>query len=145
MEQEYCDRLAYVLGDARLTDSSAGVKFLCLGPRFTNEWRYLLHDRVTDDAISQFLEELWWAWIQMNENDVHNKELDYIKVVMLPHLLARIPDWFLEYYCPAYGFWSCLPLILTYNAEVFVAATSPLDTIESLIFLLEYAALFAVT
>lgn len=38
-----------------------------------------------------------------------------------------------------------LPPILTYRAEVVVANTFPLDTIEASIFLLEYSALFVVT
>lgn len=35
----YFDCLADVLGDARLTATSAGVRFLCLSPRFPLEWR----------------------------------------------------------------------------------------------------------
>lgn len=76
-EQEYCDRLEYVLGHAHLIGSSAGVKLLCTGPRFQRDWSYLPHDWVSYDALSRFPEDVRLDWKKMNENgcylDYHNK------------------------------------------------------------------------
>eukprot|EP00171_Calliarthron_tuberculosum_P007069 IDg7069t1 len=84
----------------------------------------------------------------MNEQglfvDYHNKEFDYYRISVKRELYVPIPVDFRQEFCPPNGFWPCLPLVLTYRAEVFMSPDNPWASIEGTVFRTEYAALYAV-
>eukprot|EP00171_Calliarthron_tuberculosum_P022285 IDg22285t1 len=84
----------------------------------------------------------------MNEHglfvDYHNKEFDYYRIPVKRELYVPIPAGLRQEFCPPNGFWPCLPLVLTYRAEVFMSPDNPWASVEGTVFRTEYAALYAV-